>query len=154
MNYEEYRTERQNAINKLPLFFAFSDEQLQKALDERGATVEDIAHLSGTTGAFFLKKDRQILVDFFNTPDPIEELMKDEKFAYEAISYELRNYEYCYNTYQGDWDVITGLFGEIKYVEGFDYNQYLTEIEHPELIPIYKRAVQDYYEWCDEHDIW
>ena len=154
MKYKEYLTERQNAINNLPMFFAFSDKQLQEALDERNATVKDIYQLSAIPGAFYLKKDKQILVDFFNAPDPIKELMKDEEFAYEAISYELRNHEYCYNTYQGDWDVITSLLGDTRYVEGFDYTHYLSEMGHPELIPTYKRAVQDYYEWCDEHDIW
>ena len=154
MTYEEYVAKKQREINELPFFFAFSDEQLQKALDERNATTDDIYKMSNFTGAFYLKKDAQLIADYFNKPDEFEELIKDEKFAYEAIAYELRNYEYCYNTYQGDWDVITGLFGDTKYVEGFDYKQYLTEVGHPELIPIYRNAVQDYYDWCDEHDIW
>lgn len=152
MTYEDYRLQRQTDINALPMFWAFSDDQLDKELEKRNATLDDIYH--GVWGAFYLRKDAHIIHDFLNKPDPIWDLMKDHDFAVEAFEYELRNHEYCYNHYQGDWDVITGIFGETKFRDEYDYSDYLKALGCEECIEYFAEAKRKYYRWCDENDIW
>jgi hypothetical protein len=153
MTYEEYRRQRESETSKLPLFWAFTDEQLETALKERNATIDDVCRI-GDWNALCLKKDVQIIRDFVDKPDPIHELMKNHDFAVEAILFELKNYEYCYNPYQGDWDVITCLFGDVEFREYDGYEEYLKKLGREDCIPYYREAVREYYKWVNKNDIW
>ena len=154
MTYAEFREQEQKLVNELPLFFAFSDKQFNEALEERHVTEEDIYSLKGWGGAFYLKSDAEKIYAYFNREDPIKPYLSDHKFMAEAFLYELKNHEYCYNTYQGDWDTLTAIFGNMPYHDTDTYQEYLQYLGHPELIPIYENAVTEYYDWCDEHDVW
>ena len=89
--YKEYKDDQRKRFNELPLFWAFSDEQLIKHMRERGLSNTDFDELiscKGLNGAFCLKKDRQAVIDYLNEKDPLPELMADPKFAEDAFLYD------------------------------------------------------------------
>lgn len=57
--YEEVLREHQEELNKLPIFFAFSDKQLSEELEKRDASIDDI--YSGGGGCFWLKADADVV---------------------------------------------------------------------------------------------
>lgn len=149
MTYAEYTAQKTQEISELPLFWAFSTEQLEKALAERGATIDDVMRID-SCGTLVLKKDWETVKAYLSQPPIIDELMRDHDFAVEAFSYELRNYEYCYNLYQGDWDVINGIFGNVEWLgDDAEYFEYLTAIGHKECIPYFEEALREYNRWVD-----
>src|SRR5574344_210153 len=106
MTYEEYKNKKQEEFNDLPIFYAFSNEQFEAAMNERGLTLKDTDKIFklGDTGGFYLKKDAEIIRAYFSKQDELSELMKDKTFATEAFLYEMNNHEYAIN-WQGDYDV-------------------------------------------------
>lgn len=143
MTYEEYKNERQRSFNALPVFYAFSKEQFKKAMEERGLTENDtdkVRHWYG--GGFYLVKDQHIIAEWIREDqngDKLKELMQNSYFAEGAFLYEMNNHEYAIN-WQGDWDVCS-CFGECKYDEYKDYDDYLTELGYGDkIIQAYKRA--------------
>lgn len=109
MKYTEYKEQRQNAFNALPLFWAFGREQFKEQMEKRGLTENDTDKLYrfGDSGAMYLKSDAPIIRKFFedeaNRPK-LADLMKEYEFAEDAIYYELCNHEFAINS-QGNWDV-------------------------------------------------
>ena len=79
MTYQEYKKARQDEFNNLPIFFAFSNEQFKRAMEERGLTENDVdkVYRFGGTGGFYLKKDADIIRNFMNKPDKLNEYMKN-----------------------------------------------------------------------------
>ena len=129
MTYREYRETKQKEVNDLPLFFAFSNKQLDEALEKRNATVKDIYRL-GDTGGFYLKKDAEIIRAYFSKDNQLPALMKDYDFAVEAFLYEMNNHEYAIN-WQGDWDVCAVFCDkEPEFSEDKTYVEYFSR--HPE----------------------
>jgi len=155
MTYKEYKQKSQEEFNALPIFWAFSNEQFKEAMEKRGLTEKDtdkIYKLSGISGGFYLRSDAPIIHEYFDREDNLRELMKDHEFAVSAFLYELGNHEYCYNTYQGDWDVCS-CFGNCEYGESKSYVDYLEEIGYGDAaVRAYKEAVKKYYKMCDEND--
>lgn len=153
MNYREYKKQRQDEFDNLPIFFAFGREQFKKAMEERGLTendVDKIYQLGSGFGGYYLKKDAQVIRDFYNKPDKLSELMKDHDFAVDAFYDELWNHEYEYNVYQGDWDVCS-CFGSCEYGSSKDYRDYLKELGYPEeCAKWYAEAKKKYYKVLDE----
>ena len=146
MTYQEYREKSQKEFNELPIFFAFSNEQLFKALEERGLTKDDTDKIYrlGDTGGFYLKSDAEIVRAYFKkdkNDKTLEDLMKDHDFAVSAFRYEMDNHEYAINYYQGDWEVV-GCFSkkELVYAEEKNYKDYLIEAGLEDLIPWYEEA--------------
>ena len=131
MTYEEYRQKRQAEVNALPIFYAFSNEQLQEGMQKRWSETgrkgrcplvkngKDWLYSFGG-GGFYFKFDAETVHDFISKPDPINELMKDPDFAYSAFYYEMGNHEYHINTYQGNWDVIS-CFANVEFCDD-DWN--------------------------------
>ena len=141
MTYTEYREKQRNAVNALPLFFAFSDEQLEKALAERGLTTseEDCKKVCEIPGVGFCLVSDLPKIEAYFADDSITELMKDPTFAEEAFLYEMNNHEYCING-QGDWDVCSCFF-PCEYAYGKIGPDYLKENGcAEEIIDAYKRA--------------
>ncbi len=135
MTYQEYRKQRQEQVNALPIFWAFSNEQFLNAMRERGYRprkdtepsyyADEVCSIGG--GGYFLKKDKDVIVDFFNQPDPLDEMMKDPAFAEDAFMYEMGNHEYHINYFQGNWDVCS-CFGNVKYNDADDYEEYFNQL--------------------------
>jgi formylglycine-generating enzyme required for sulfatase activity len=105
LTYEEYRKQRENELNNLPIFYAFTNAQFKRAMEERGLTENDTDKLYklGNTGGFYLKSDAPLIKKYIEG-DKLAELMKDFEFAKSAIYYEMCNHEYGIN-WQGNYDV-------------------------------------------------
>lgn len=150
MDYKQYKKARQDEFNALPIFWAFSDEQFEQALKERGLTLDDTDKITRVfLGGFCLKSDVQQIRDYYRKPDPLSDLMKDYDFARDAIRYEMGNHEYDYNL-QADWDVCS-CFGTVEYTEAPDELQrYFDELEwEPQTRRAYYDARRDYYKNMD-----
>lgn len=104
MTYKEYRDKRQAEFNKLPIFYAFSNKQLEEELRKRGyETLEEGCkeiYKLGSTGGFYLKKDANIIREYCSKDRDAElrEMMKaNHDFAKDAFVYEMLNHEYPIN---------------------------------------------------------
>lgn len=119
LSYEEYRNKRQAEFNALPIFYAFSDSQLEEELNERGLDINSKSDLEKIMrigrAAFAMKKDKEVIHEYLNKSDELPELMKNAKFAENAFYYEMGNHEYHINM-QADWDVCS-CFGHVEYTE-------------------------------------
>lgn len=134
MTYQEYKEQRQNEFNNLPIFYAFSNEQLEKAMNERGLTLHDTDKIySIGNGGFYLRSDADKVRDQINKPDLIKELMENPDFAEDAFYYEMGNHEYHINRYKGDWDVCS-CFGGCEYGNEKTYVDYLKEMGYSETV--------------------
>lgn len=151
MDYKTYREQRQAEFNALPIFFAFSNEQLEEEMNKRGPTLDDTDKICRAIGGFALKSDLPIIKEFVNKPDPLDELMKDPEFAYSAFYYEMANHEYHINNYQGNWDVLS-CFGNIEDNEMDDYNDYFAQLDFDEATrDAYRRAIRDFLTDADKN---
>jgi hypothetical protein len=141
MTYQEYREKRQKEFDALPIFYAYSNKQLEEELAVRGLTMNDLKQVGRIKGigGFFLLKDRPIIAEYFNKPDELVELMKDTEFAVQAFLYEMDNHEYAINYYQGDYDVCS-CFCKCEWSEYKTYTDYLEEANHKEWIVPYEVA--------------
>jgi hypothetical protein len=151
MTYQEYQAKRQEECNALPLFFAFSNEQFKKHMEERGLTENDTDKIYrlGDTGGFYLRSDAALIKEYFQN-DKLFELMQDPEFATSAFRFEMDNHEYSIN-WQGDWDVCSCFSKkELEYGEDKDYRDYLKEAGMENLIPCYINAKQSHYKAFDE----
>lgn len=137
MNYQEFKKQRQEAYNALPVKYAFSNEQFKEMLEEWGLTEKDMKKICklGNTGGFYLKSDEPKIRAWFeaSSDDKLDKLMQDEEFAVGAYYYEMCNYEYGINM-DGDWDVLR-CFGKEK-TEELSENQ----------LRFYKTARKKYWE--------
>ena len=155
MTYKEFKEARQAEYNKLPIFFAFSDKQLEEALQKRGLTIEDAPgqlYRIGHLGGFYLKKDAPEIRAFFekDSDKELRELMEaDEEFCYEAFEYEMYNHEYPIN-WEGDYDVCS-CFGNCEWSEVKFGSDYLKELGFSDkVVLIYNnaaRAVRAAMDW-------
>lgn len=156
MNYQEYKNNRQKEFNALPIKWAFSTAQFEKAMQEWGFSADDtdkIYALPGGNGGFYRKEDANLIKAYLNKPDELPELMKDKEFAIDAFLYEMGNHEYQIN-WEGDWDVCS-CFGSCEYEEGKDYHDYLKEIGYgDDVIDAFRIASQNYKKMCDENGWW
>jgi hypothetical protein len=155
MTYREWRDAKQEEFNKLPIFYAFSNDQFKHAMEKRGLTEDDVDKICFVgTGGYCLKTDRQKILDWINRPDGLPELMKDHDFAVDAFYEEMANHELCYNHYQGAWDVCS-CFGNCEYAENKGFKDYLKEMGYSdEVVGFCMEAKKKYYKACDENGWW
>jgi len=102
--YSELRRENQAKIDALPIKWAFSDEQFERAMAELGLTVADTDKVCtiGFCGGFCRKDDAErIRQTFAETEQALEKALEDDEFCTDAIEFELANHEYLY-TYDPD----------------------------------------------------
>ncbi len=149
MTYKEYRNESQKAFNELPIFYAFSNEQFERQMNERGLTINDTDKLYrfGDTGGFYLKTDSDKIhkcLEKYSTKNLRKMMESNHEFAKEAFEFEMFNHEYPIN-WQGDWDVCS-CFGYVEYGEGKDAKDYLKELGFSDaIINIYTQALRTVY---------
>ena len=156
MLYADWKKQKQEEFNSLPIFWAFSNEQFRKAMEERGLTENDtdkIYSLGG--GGFYLRTDAEKVRAYFSKPDELPELMEsDAEFCEDAFYYEMCNYEYAINYYQRDWDVCSCFSSaELDFKDGKSYAEYLKEAGYSDrVVEIYKAARKKYYKAAQENN--
>ena len=77
MKYTEFKDMLQKRVNDLPMIFAFSNEQLDKALDDMGLSLQDMKGdklIRMGMGAFCLKSD---LEHIHGELDKVDEMKRD-----------------------------------------------------------------------------
>lgn len=146
MKYTEFKDMLQNKVNDLPMFYAFSNEQLDNALDDMGLSLKDMKGnklIRMGFGAFCLKRDLDSILRELNAVDDAKrEFIEDYEQAYDAFFYEMGNHEYHIN-YEGDWDVLScfGLNDNVcEYEDGKDVDEYMDAMG---LSPVTKAAYHD-----------
>lgn len=101
-SYKKYKNNRQEDFNKLPLMFAFSDEQFNEGLKKWGLTdtPEDLKKIVSIGCGGFMRKCDIPLLENHNQTYSEENMMfwmyNNFKFAYQAFKYEMSNHEYYY----------------------------------------------------------
>lgn len=148
MTYEQYRKSEQKLADELPIFFAFCNEQLLEQLKKRGfeSLEEGVKHIYrlGGSGGFYLKSDAEKIKEWYNRPNKLPELMKNEKFAVEAFVYEMCNHEYAINYYQGDYDVCS-CFCKCEWDDDKTWEEYLREGGYDDtVLGYFKKALSKY----------
>ena len=107
--YEELKDRQREEFNNFPIAYAFSDEQLVRALEKLGAKKEECVSVFGH-GDIVKKEDAPKLLAMMKRHDQeVAEAMKDYDFAVGGFLYEMNNHEYCIN-WEGDENVL-GCFG-------------------------------------------
>lgn len=146
MNYKDFSDMLQKRANALPMIFAFSNEQLDKVLDDMGLSLKDMKGdklIRMGVGAFCLKSDLDYVLSELHAVDEMKrEFIEDYEHAYDAFMYEMGNHEYHIN-WQGDWDVLScfGLDDDVcKYEDGKDVGEYMDAMG---LSPVTKAAYYD-----------
>lgn len=96
--YRELKERQQEEVNAFPIKAAFSKEQLQRALEELGATADECIGVGG--GCFIRKTDKKAFFDMFerHTKELWDNISNDKDgtgFIYDMFYYELDNHEYC-----------------------------------------------------------
>lgn len=96
MKYNEMKERHQKLIDELPLKFAFSDEQFEKAMIELGLTKKDTDKVVGIGGGgFCLPETADKLIEYYKQFEKEEaKAFKDDDFLRSAFEYELANHEY------------------------------------------------------------
>lgn len=94
--YVEMKERHQKMVDSLPLKFAFSDEQFEKAMQELGLTKDDTDKIVGIgAGGFCLPETAEKLVEYYKQFDKEEQkAFKNDEFLQSAFEYELANHEY------------------------------------------------------------
>lgn len=154
--YKEYKDRQQAEFNALPIFWAFSNDQMKEQLAKRGVSLEEAKHCVRRfgMGGFFLVKDAETVYNFVKGGEARAQelhnlLENDSDFARDAFEYEMYNHEYPIN-WQGDWDVCS-CFGDVEYGEGKSGSDYLRELGFTDkVIQIYREASRKV---CND-DIW
>jgi hypothetical protein len=93
MTYQELKARHTTELNKFPIEFAFSEQQLKEALSRLGTTRENVRAIG--SGGIIRKADYPLFVGMFDRHEnECEEAYKDDTFLLGALIYELNNHEY------------------------------------------------------------
>lgn len=97
MTYDELRRANQARINALPIKFAFSDEQFDRAMKEICLFPDQVDQIRGIGfgGGFCHVKDYdRIMRAFDEVGAAMTKAMEDDEFFIQAVASELANHEY------------------------------------------------------------
>jgi len=96
MGYVEQKQKHMSEINAFPMFFAFTEQDLEEGLGKLNAKPSEVYSIP--FGGFIRKTDK---LSFFNLLQRHDQEMKksfeDDNFLIDAIEYELSNHEFCYS---------------------------------------------------------
>lgn len=108
MKRQEYlnlKKKHEQELSEFPIAYAFSDKQLEEALEKLGATKEECVTVFGH-GDIVKRTDAKALIKMLgDQTKELQEAMKDPDFAYAAFLYEMDNHEYAIN-WSADEDVL------------------------------------------------
>lgn len=151
--YQQMRARFQREFDEFPFLFAFSDEQFDSALAERGWKESQLVRVM--PGGFVQRNDLKRLHSMINSHDcELRAAMTDYDFAYRAFLDEMSNHEYHLDTWQADWDVCS-CFGDAEYIVDKDGPAYLAEMGYADVTQrAYRDARRRFYQLCDENGWW
>lgn len=149
-NYEEAERKESFLRNyytmRRPYITAF---QITRTKEEEKAFYNSIKGYAYNPVGFCYQKDKNFIKKCCDLLTALtvqrEKEEKEPDYLENAILYEMENHEYCYN-WQGDFDICNKLFGCVWIDDTATYKEYLLAAGEPGLIPIYKRALDRYYE--------
>ena len=129
--YVEYKKARQEEFDNLPIWFAFTDEQLSEEMAKRGLSLESDKDKIRRFGhnCFFLREDEDVIKAYCSKDtrgELFNKISESKSFALDAFKYEMRHCEYSIN-WQGDYDVCSN-FGACEYAECKTGEDYLREM--------------------------
>ena len=104
--YWDLKKKHEQEISDFPIAFAFSDEQLEKALEKLGADISEVCTVL-KCGDVVKKTDAKALLDMLRRHEQeiVDLILGDENVAYETFLSEMDNHEYAIN-WDGDDDVL------------------------------------------------
>lgn len=103
--YLDLKKKHEQELAEFPIAYAFSDKQLEEALEKLGATKEECVTVFGH-GDIVKRTDAKALIKMLSDQTKeLQEAMKDPDFAYAAFLYEMDNHEYAIN-WSADEDVL------------------------------------------------
>ena len=99
--YTTLKTRQEKEFNDFPMFFAFSNKQLEEGMKKIGLELTDTDKIySAGGGGYYKKTDAIKLKDLLcrHTNEKNEAIKADstgEGFIFDMFDYELSNHEYC-----------------------------------------------------------
>lgn len=103
--YLDLQKRHQQELTDFPIAYAFSEKQLEEALEKLGATKEECVTVFGH-GDIVKRTDAEALVAMLERhTEEVREALRDPEFAEAAFLYEMDNHEYAIN-WSGDEDVL------------------------------------------------
>lgn len=113
--YLNLQKRQQQELTDFPIAYAFSEKQLEEALEKLGATREECVTYMGH-GDVLKRTDVPAFKAMLRRhTKEIHEALKDEEFAEAAFLYEMDNHEYAIN-WDGDADVLACFAIDEKWV--------------------------------------
>lgn len=96
--YQALKARQAKEFNEFEgIFFAFNNDQFKEGMEKIGLTVDDTKKIfSIGHGGYMLKTQNEAFGSMMQRhEDEKKNRKQDEKFLLEALTYELRNHEYC-----------------------------------------------------------
>jgi hypothetical protein len=119
-SYQELKARQQKEVDGFEgIFFAFNNKQFSEGMEKIGLTEnqKDKIYSLGGTGGFILKERSKALHEMLDRHSvELKQNRKDRKFLLEALTYELKNHEYCIT--HSVTEALDSLGLEIKDVDG------------------------------------
>lgn len=104
--YLDLQKKHQEEISNFPIAYAFSDKQLEEALEKLGAKSKSEVVTVFGHGDIVKRENAKPFLDMLKRhTKETQEAMKDPEFAEAAFRYEMDNHEYAIN-WSGDDDVL------------------------------------------------
>lgn len=95
--YKEMMKRHREEINSAPIRYAFNKQQLKEALEDLGATEDEVCSVYGH-GDIVRKSDaKMVLEGAYHRMTELQVALENYDFALEAFNYEMDNHEYAIN---------------------------------------------------------
>ena len=126
--YTQMKARHQKLIDALPLKFAFSDAQFEKAMQELGLTKDDTDKVVGIGGGgFCLPETADKLANYCKQfHEEEQKAFKNDDFLRGAFEYELGNHEYII-TYELDETLAALNISEDEFYNNDRYKRIMKE---------------------------
>lgn len=116
-SYSDFKLAEREAIDALPIEFAFNDDQFHDMLKKFGLTLDEKDKLRRIPGGgFCLATDAKMIVEtMLSWSRKLSEIIKtDDEFTVDALRYELDNHEYGYTGEPDDALLELGLPSDVN----------------------------------------
>jgi hypothetical protein len=116
-SYSDFKLAEREAIDALPIEFAFNDDQFHDMLKKFGLTLDEKDKLRRIPGGgFCLATDAKMIVEtMLSWSRMLSEIIKtDDEFTVDALRYELDNHEYGYTGEPDDALLELGLPSDVN----------------------------------------